>query len=161
MTLSPDDKFLYVANANSDTVSVISVAHDAVVETIDTKPNGKLPFGSGSNALAINRAGDTLFVANGTNNCVALVALGPKACSKPANEEASHVTGQMPTGWYPGALVLDEPAGSAARLLVANVKGHGSLYLPANRTGYNSHDFLGSISVMRTGIPPARRTAST
>ena len=35
IAVSPDGKFVYVANANSDTISVIDAARDAVVETID------------------------------------------------------------------------------------------------------------------------------
>ena len=37
------------------------------------------PFGSGSNALVLAKDGQTLYVANGTNNCVAVVRLGTKA----------------------------------------------------------------------------------
>src|SRR5262245_28926281 len=76
MTAGKDGKFLYVANANSDTVSVIDTGADRVVETIDCKPAARLPFGSGSNAVALSPDGQTLYVANGTNNCVAVVELG-------------------------------------------------------------------------------------
>ena len=72
----PGKRLLYVANANSDTVSVIDTRTDEVVETISCRPEGRLPFGSGSNALAVSPDGTTLYVANGTNNCVAVVALG-------------------------------------------------------------------------------------
>jgi len=65
MTASKSGKFVYVANANSDTVSVISTATDKVVETIDCKPEAKLPFGTGSNAVALSDDGRTLYVANG------------------------------------------------------------------------------------------------
>jgi YVTN family beta-propeller protein len=155
MVLSPDHRFLFVANANSDTVSVIDTAGDRVVETIDTRPNARLPFGSGSNALAINRSGDTLYVANGTNNCIAVVQLGASSSSRPAAGDRSRVAGLIPTGWYPGALCLDESDDRIARLYVANVKGHGSLSPPANRAGHNSHDHLGSVSLI--DLPAADR----
>src|SRR5262249_58910655 len=78
MTASRSGKFLYVANANSDTVSVIDTASDGVVETIACRPESRLPFGSGANAVALAPDGGTLYVANGTNNCVAVVRLGEK-----------------------------------------------------------------------------------
>src|SRR5262245_19521970 len=53
MAASADRKLLYVANANSDTVSVIDTVRDQVVATIDCKPEGRLPFGSGPNAVAV------------------------------------------------------------------------------------------------------------
>jgi YVTN family beta-propeller protein len=73
---SPEGAFVYVASANSDTVSVIDVAVDVLVETIDCKSEARLPFGSGSNAVAVAPDGRRLFVANGTGNCIAVAALG-------------------------------------------------------------------------------------
>src|SRR5262249_20093649 len=78
LAASPDGRLLYVANANSDSVSVIATKSDEVVETIACRPEGRLPFGSGSNALALSPDGRTLYVANGTNNCVAVVRLDPR-----------------------------------------------------------------------------------
>ena len=48
---SKTGKFVYVANANSDTVSVIDTATDQVIETINCRPENRLPFGSGCNCL--------------------------------------------------------------------------------------------------------------
>src|SRR5205807_2830668 len=79
MLLSPKSRYLYVANANSDTVSVIDTETDAVVETIACRPAARLPFGSGSNALALSPDGARLYVANGTNNCLAVIQLGAAA----------------------------------------------------------------------------------
>src|SRR5262249_56411132 len=62
LLLSRGGKFLYVANANSDTVSVIDTHTDRVVETIACRPDGRLPFGSGSNALALSPDGGTVYV---------------------------------------------------------------------------------------------------
>src|SRR5207248_2741789 len=165
MAASPTGKFLYVANANSDTVSVIDTAKDEVVETIDCKPEAKLPFGSGSNAAAVSPDGYTLFVANGTGNCLAVVTLGSRAGGPtPVGEPTpSRVAGLIPTGWYPGAVRLS-PDGR--RLFVANVKGHGSLQPrkvdpkakkpdgkqddpdAPQKVGHNSHDHLGSVSLI-------------
>jgi len=131
----PKGTFVYVANANSDTVSVIDTAADKVVDTIDCKPEARLPFGSGANAVAVDAEGKLLYVANGTNNCVAVIDLATKK-----------QLGLIPTGWYPGAVQL---SADGKQLFVANVKGHGSLAekRPAPK-GRNSHDHLGTVSII-------------
>ncbi len=53
MIASKDGSFVYVASANSDTVSVLDTRTEEVVETIPCRPEARLPFGSGSNALAL------------------------------------------------------------------------------------------------------------
>ena len=58
VALSPDGRRLYVANANSDTVSVVDVADPAaakVVENIPVRPDPALPFGSAPNGVALVR----------------------------------------------------------------------------------------------------------
>jgi len=146
MTLSSTGKFLYVANANSDTVSVIDTAKDEVVETIACRPEARLPFGSGANAVALAPDGRTLYVANGTNNCVAVVRLGQKASEAADRPEGSTVAGLIPTAWYPGALAL---SADGKKLFVANVKGVGALSQPRPvAEGKNTHDLLGSVSII-------------
>ena len=107
-------------------------------------------FGSAPNALATSADGRTLYVANGTNNAVAVVAFEPGK---------SRVQGFFPTGWYPAALAFD-PRRDA--IYVANVKGLGSRNVEwkgqrkvkgKEAFGYNSHDHLGTISLVpRTSI---------
>ncbi len=153
MIASRDGQFVYVANANSDTISVISTHTDQVVETIDCRPEGRLPFGSGCNALALSPRGDTLYVANGTNNCVAVVQLGAKASAAPLRPIESRVAGLIPTGWYPGAIQV---SADGKQLYVANIKGVGSLArkrvtekAPRDEAkGMNTHDHLGSVSII-------------
>jgi YVTN family beta-propeller protein len=155
MTLSPHGTFCYVANANSDSVSVIDTRKDAVVETIACRPEAALPFGSGTNALALSPDGRTLYAANGTNNCVAVIRLGARATEGGSGQAASAVLGLIPTGWYPGAVVVS-PDGK--KLYVANIKGHGSLSQPRPvAQGMNSHDALGSISII--DVPDAAQLA--
>jgi YVTN family beta-propeller protein len=157
LTQNREGTFVYVANANSDTVSVIRTADQQVVETIDCRPESRLPFGSGSNALALSPDGSTLYVANGTNNCLVVIRLGARSCEAGilALAAASRVEGLIPTGWYPGA-VLVSPDGK--KLFVANIKGHGSLSQPRPiAKGKNSHDHLGSVSII--DIPDAAQLA--
>jgi len=174
MTASPKGRLLYVANANSDTVSVIDTGTDTVVETIDCKPEAKLPFGTGSNAVALSPDGRTLYVANGTANCVAVVKLGSRAGGPaiPDRPEPSRVVGLIPTGWYPGAI---RSSADGKHLYVANVKGHGALQPrkveakpkksgdgddPAQpqKRGKNSHEHMGSVSLIEVPGPEALKT---
>jgi YVTN family beta-propeller protein len=148
MIASAGGKFVYVANANSDTVSVLDAAKDEVIETMKCRPEGRLPFGSGTNAVTLSPDGGTLYVANGTNNCVAVVRLATKSCEG-GNDNFrpnSTVAGLIPTGWYPGAVLVSK---DGKTLYVANVKGHGALSQPrAEEKGKNSHDHLGSVSII-------------
>lgn len=156
MTVDPSGTFLYVANANSDTVSVVRTDTDEVVETITCRPEGRLPFGSGCNAVALSPDGSALYVASGTNNAVAVVRLGEastRAAGRPSGK--SQVAGLVPTGWYPGAVAL---SADGRRMFVANIKGLGSLSsTQAEEKGRNSHEHLGSVSVI--DVPDAEQLA--
>ena len=143
MALSPDGSRLYVANANSDAISVIDTDNDNVVNTLSSKPMPELPFGSMPNALAVSPDGQTLYVANGGNNLLAILDL--------ASEK---ITGLIPTGWYPGAVILSEDGNT---LMVANTKGIGSRDTARVSTrehgGFNSHDHTGSVTFIDTPTP--------
>ena len=157
LALSPSGGRLYVANAASDTVSVIDTRKDEVVETIRCRPEARLPFGSGCTAVALGPDGATLYVANGTNNCVAVVRLGAKVLDGDAGgrPEQSSVVGLIPTAWYPGAVRV---SADGKKLFVANVKGTGSLSQPRPAPeGKNTHDFLGSVSII--DVPDAQQLA--
>jgi YVTN family beta-propeller protein len=154
MIVSKTGKLVYVANANSDTVSVIKTETNEVIESIVCRPEARLPFGSGTNALALSPDGKTLYVANGTNNCVAVVALGKAASeAETTDQPASKLLGLIPTGWYPGAIIV---SADGKALYVANVKGLGALALKKvgdkdqrpETKGRNSHDHLGSVSII-------------
>jgi DNA-binding beta-propeller fold protein YncE len=112
LVLSGDGKTLFVANANSDTVSLLAADKLHVLQSLTVRPDPALPFGSAPNALALARDGKTLFVANGGNNAVAVVGLKEKRAS---------LDGFIPSGWYPGAVICDDKY-----LYIANVKGDGS-----------------------------------
>ena len=133
MVLSSDRSRLFVANANSDTVSVIDTRSLEVVETILVVADRARPFGSAPNALALSSDDKTLYVANGTDNALCVVAV----------DKVSRIQGYIPTGWYPGSVLLDHRRGF---LIVANTKGIGSRNQRSDRKGYNSHDHSGSLS---------------
>ena len=85
---------------------MIATGDDAVVETIAVRPEARLPFGSGPNAVAVAAKGDRLYIANGTNNAMAVVDLGPKASASPRDSKASRTAGFIPVGWYPGTIAV-------------------------------------------------------
>jgi len=135
MALNPDRTRLFVACANSDIVSVIDTNTDEVIEKISVHLQKDLPFGSAPNALTISADGKYLYVANGTDNTICVVQIGTP----------SRVVGYIPTGWYPASVILDDEANY---LFVANLKGVGSRNQLTNRAGYNSHDHLGTVSII-------------
>jgi YVTN family beta-propeller protein len=136
---------VYVANANSDTVSVIDAARNLVIETISVRPPQATIFGSSPNGLALSEDGSVLYVANGTNNAVCAVELSSRARGDmKTGPQRSRILGFIPTGWYPGQIVLDANRG---RLCVVNVKGIGSRDVRRPQ-GFNSHDYLGSVSLI-------------
>ncbi len=76
-----------------------------------------------------------LYVANGTDNAICVIRIGTP----------SQVIGYIPTGWYPASVILDEETNF---MYVANAKGSGSRNQRTDRAGYNSHDHMGSVSMI-------------
>ncbi len=142
LAISHDGGTLFVANANSDTVTAMDTRSRTVRETILIRPDKTLPFGSESDALALSSDGATLFVACAGNNAVAVVQL-PNA-----RHSNSLVQGFFPTDWYPGAVVAD-----SSFAYVANVKGLGSRNGQPAAASYQGSDFLGTAN--RIPIPSA------
>ena len=120
LALSADGHHLFTANANSETISVISTDDDTVVETIPTSPApGKLAA-SCPNGLSLSQDGQTLYVTLGGDNAVEALAL-----SKMSGGTApqTHMTGLIPTAWFPLGITL---ARDGKTIYVANSKGIGS-----------------------------------
>ncbi len=146
LAVSPNGRHVVVANANSDNLSVIDTRKDRVVETIWMKARPSDLFGASPNALAFAPDGRTLFVANGTQNAIAVVKFKP--------EGKSELTGLIPVGWFPGALVFNR---YNKELIVANIKGHpltAKAHGDQGGVGFNSHHYTGSISFVPL---PSRR----
>ena len=119
---SPDGRYVYVANGNSDSVTALDTGQLQASEDIPVRlmPGAEGFGGDSPNALAINEDGTTLYVANGLDNAVAVVALGrPAAYSGAAGP--SQVRGFIPTEAYPGGLAL-----GAHTLFVSNLEGEGA-----------------------------------
>ena len=117
MCLTKNGHWLFVANANDNSVSVIDVRNKKVLETLNAAlyPNS-LP-GSTTNALALSKDDKTLYVANADNNCLAVFDVG-----KPGEGLSK---GFIPVGWYPTAVQV-----IGSRIWVANGKGFSSMANP-------------------------------
>ncbi|HEV7927480.1 MAG TPA: YncE family protein, partial [Verrucomicrobiae bacterium] len=138
LALSPNGRYLVVANAASDTLSVIDTRTDAIIETICARQSPADLFGAQPNALAFDKSGKTLFVCNGTQNAVAVVHFDPGQ---------SKLRGLIPVGWFPGAVIYDSKHRS---IDVANIKGF-TLGKPNKAGGtpeYNSLQWRGSLSLV-------------
>ena len=148
LALSPNGRWLVVANAGSDTLSVVDTRTDRLVETICARQNPADLFGAQPNALAFDKSGRRLYVCNGTQNAVAVFHFAPGD---------SRLLGLIPVGWFPGA-VVHAPARKA--LYVANIKGVASTRAlnPAKDTGHNSHQYRGMLSLVK--VPSARELAA-
>jgi YVTN family beta-propeller protein len=146
---SPDEDYIYVANANSDAVSVIHTKQDVVSETILVRlGDGKNPYwGDSPNGLGISGDGKVLYVANGMDNAVALVKLGKNASSDSKNGQ-SKVSGFIPTGAYPGAVCVHRDQ----TLYVPNIESEGAriptISEETGKASYNSHRQMASVSVI-------------
>ena len=149
LALTPNGRHLVVANAGSDTLSVVDTRTRQIVETIWTRQNPADLFGAQPNALAFDKSGKRLFVCNGTQNAVAVIEFSPGE-SKPL--------GLIPVGWFPGAVIHDAKRN---QLYVANIKG-----LPTEKgraktnapPGFNSHQYHGSLTLLP--VPSKRELAA-
>ena len=111
MALSADGR-LYVSNGGLNTVTVLAADDGRVLETLSSALAPGDPPGSTPDSLALSRDGRTLYVANASNNNVAVFDV-----SDPGN---SRSLGFIPTGWFPTAVRLTPDGG---KLLVVSARG--------------------------------------
>jgi len=143
LALSPDGLHVVVANAGSDTLTVVDAKSGRFVETIWCKPKPSELLGATPNALVFDPPGKRLFVAHGTQNAIGVYEFDPDERGE------SRLLGLVPVGWFPGALAYRASHGGLA---VANIKGIG----PGRpRTGelaneHNTHRYHGSVTL----VPP-------
>ncbi|HEX3462812.1 MAG TPA: bifunctional YncE family protein/alkaline phosphatase family protein [Candidatus Elarobacter sp.] len=141
VALASDGKLLYAAVSDDDTVAVIDLATNRLVQ------RARIPFarrdavGTSPNALTLD--GDRLYVPCGAANAVAVFRTGPRGLTP---------LGAIPAGWYPTAVAVDR----AHRVLyVANGKGESGHanpgYTGRGDTGYVAASLVGSIR--RIAIP--------
>jgi YVTN family beta-propeller protein len=112
MVLTRNGRYLFGANANRNTVSVLDTTTGKAVETIWAALYPKAPPGSTPNSLALSPDEKILFGANADNNAVAVFDV-----SKPGKSRA---LGFIPAGWYATSVRIT-PDGK--HLLIASGRG--------------------------------------
>jgi len=118
--LTKNGKFLFVANANDNSVSVIDIKKGEVIETLNAALYPASRAGSTTNGVALSKDNKTLYIANADNNCLAVFDVSrPGSCKS---------RGFIPVGWYPTAVKV-----IGNRVFVANGKGFTSLPNPRYR----------------------------
>jgi len=150
LALAPNGKFLVVASAGSDMLSVIDTRNDEVVETVTARQTPGDPFGAQPDALAFDAAGKILYCANGSQNAVAVFQFAPRATT---------LLGLIPAGWFPSALAFDA---RGKKLCVANLKTIATrterAKLGADGFGFNTKQYTGSLSLIP--VPAKRELAA-
>jgi YVTN family beta-propeller protein len=104
---------LFVANANDNSVSIIDLKTQKVIEVLNAALYPNAPSGSTTNGLALSADEKILYIANADNNCLAVfdVSVVGKSLSK----------GFIPVGWYPTNVKV-----VGKKIFVANGKGFSS-----------------------------------
>ncbi len=121
MLLTKNGRLAYVCNGNENSVSVIDLDKNAVIETLNSALYPDAPNGSTPNGLALSADEKTLYIANATNNCLAVFDVSKQGMSK--------AEGFIPVGWYPTNVKV-----IGKNIWVANGKGFTSM---ANPNGPN------------------------
>jgi YVTN family beta-propeller protein len=143
---------LYVCDAGSDTVSVINMTTNKVVQKLDltiplSATLGRPIFGAEPTSIAV--VGSTAYVTLYTLNAIAVVDLTKKHGT---------VLGYIPTASTPDSIVYDA---THNQLVVANDKGLGTwgeqveIY---GVTGYNTHEDTATINLIP--IPTSQQLAA-
>jgi len=117
LCLTKDGHYLFIANANDNSVTVIDLVKRKVLETLNAALFPDAPNGSTTNALALSADSKTLYVANADNNCLTVFDV-----SHPGSSQSK---GFIPVGWYPCAVKV-----VGKKVFVANGKGFSSMANP-------------------------------
>jgi len=145
MTLTKDGRYLFVAQANDNSVSVIETASQKVIEVFSSALYPDSPAGSTTNAVTLSGNEKTIYIANADNNCLAVFDVHEPGKSKSL--------GFIPTGWYPTSVKVWNN-----RIWVTNGKGGKSLPNPRGPNPYvrrtDSTQYIGSLFTGSLGIVP-------
>ena len=136
-------KALFVANTNSDTVSVIDTTMDKVVQTIETKPWPESSVGYQPASIAMTTDGH-LLVTLGRANAVAVYTYDGTP------EDPVSYIGLLPTDYYPATIatvgdqiIVTNTRGIDARgPAITTCKGQGTVCV----TGHDTHSTTASLT---------------
>jgi len=134
---------LYVANGNSDSVSVIDTRRMAAAQTFAVAPFAVQAAGIAPTALALSKDRATLYVACGGINAIAVL-----------DAHTGALRGLIPTAWYPNGLSIS-PDGEW--IAVSALLGVGSGWRDSPSKRY-VHANRGAVAVLP--VPDAAQLAS-
>jgi DNA-binding beta-propeller fold protein YncE len=123
---------IYVANAASDSISLVSLSQHKLLKTLPLKWGKMNLFGSMPCAMAL--FGKTLYVLNMGDNAIAEIDLQREA-----------VRGFRPVGFAPIGIALSSDGKTA---YVVNTKGNGSTRQTTKGLKGKTHDFQGTVSIV-------------
>ncbi len=123
--LSKKGNWIFVANSNDNSVSVIDAKKGKVVEVLNAALYPDAPNGSSTNGLALSADEKRLYIANADNNCLSVFDV-----SKPG---ASKSKGFIPVGWYPTNIKV-----IGKKVFVSNGKGFSSMANPYGPNPFGS-----------------------
>jgi DNA-binding beta-propeller fold protein YncE len=155
MLLSPDEKLLYVALSNADSVAVISTASAHSFAFLNTMVRNQQYAGTYPSALTQSVDGKRLFVADASSNAVAVFDTSSLNENGPS-DAVTPALGFIPTDWYPSALAVQ-----GDDLLIATAKGQGTRPNPgpgktAWEVKHHEHPYIATLlrgSIARLNIP--------
>lgn len=110
MCITRRGQYLYVANANDNSVSVIDLKKQTVIETLNSSLYPDSPSGSTPNSVALSSDEKTLFIANADNNSISVFDVSTPGLSKSK--------GFIPAAWYPTCVRV-----TGEKILISNGKG--------------------------------------
>jgi DNA-binding beta-propeller fold protein YncE len=141
MLLSPDEKLLYVALSNADTVAVVDTETGTFRGLLSRTMREKdVAFGLCPTALAQSKDGQRLFVAYSCINAVGVFDVTSFFADKSVHGQGD--IGLIPTDWYPSALAVQ-----GDDLLIATAKGEGTgpnngMGKTASETKHHGHPYI-------------------
>ena len=139
VALNPSQSILAVANAHSDSISLVDTRSLAVQELkIPAYP--ETTVGSLPDAVVFSPDGRRIYVACGGNNAVAIVEQHQRNWS---------LQGSVPAGWFPSAIALDQDGA----LRVVNIKGTGNTATGVTPGRFRSTAYEGSLLKIPAPLP--------
>jgi hypothetical protein len=157
MLLSRDERLLYVAASNSDSIGVVETETGLLKWALGTVPSQKVP-GTYPVALAQTSDGLRLFAACASINAVAVFDSSRLGVGNAAPDllNMTNALGFIPTDWYPSALAVH-----GDDLIIATAKGEGSrankdMGKTVYETKHKEHPYIPTLlkgSIARLNIP--------
>jgi YVTN family beta-propeller protein len=126
LCITKNGLYLFVANSNDNSVSIVNTKTKLVIETLNTALYPNAPSGSTTNGLALSSDEKTLYIANADNNCLAVFDVSEIGDSKSK--------GFIPVGWYPTSVKT-----IGQKIYVTNGKGFTSFANPLGPDPYKKN----------------------